>query len=213
MLRLIDRLRAEELWFGASWLPRLPARGFVFGARPVGEEVVVSGIGGKVEANESFLAAAQREYEEETGTPPPRLYAAPAPLSLGQPVRRGEDTEGAVALIRKRPDGWGDTVPDLCIAVFFGDVSSEPRPVEKLPAFVVVTPDQLRALARAEPVRADVVGELPDRWSTRVRLQDTPAALAARPELVDALWARPPIVANRPDGARAEQAASTERRS
>jgi ADP-ribose pyrophosphatase YjhB (NUDIX family) len=198
MTTLAQRLRAKGCWVGASWLPRMGDEGYLFGAGFDGSAVMLSAIGGKVEPGETFLQAARREYEEETGTSPPTLIprARPSLFGVEEPLAQAEDTEGGTILIRTMPGISSPHPPALWIMVFSGWVHEQPRPVEKLPAFVLLTPAAFTRVAeqRTLPAGVPVIGALGIDGPTPVVLGETLTALAAKPDVLGHLWqgAEPP---------------------
>lgn len=196
MTTLAQRLRADGAWLGASWLPRIGRDGYVFGveaahgdADPADPTVLLSAIGGKVEAGETFLGAALREYREETGTPPPVVAARARPILLGVDRPPAGDSEGGAVLIKTTPSKT--VLPDppaLWIMVFTGPVLADPRPVEKLTGFAVLTPAGFAAVAgqRMLPAGVRVIGR-PPATPAPVVLSETLAAVASRPDVLDLL--------------------------
>lgn len=186
---IAESLRASGAWLGASWLVRLRDEGFVLALKPRPHATEISAIGGKVESGESFLAAALREYEEETGCDPPRVVALPAPELFGVEAVPVPGVDGACALVRKRVRVPRGDEGVLWIAVFLGITARDPRPVEKIPAFLVVPPERFGALASGGVRCGRVIGDLPDAAARgEVIVRDTPAALATRPETIGLLW-------------------------
>jgi 8-oxo-dGTP pyrophosphatase MutT (NUDIX family) len=183
-------VRGEGAWLGASWLGRLRDEGFVFGAQLDGDALVVSAIGGKLDPGEGFLDAARREFREETGIVAPLPRDCARADLLGAELRDGEDTEGACVLIRKRPDTDLTDPPALWIAVFLGRLEEEPRPVEKLTAFLVVPPQAFDGLASGVAARqlGRVIGDPRAAEARRTVLRDTPKAVAECPGLLARLW-------------------------
>ncbi len=190
MTAFVERLRSQGCWLGASWLPRLNDRGYLLGAVPVNGRVLLSAIGGKVEAGEGFLEAAWREYVEETGTPPPTLIPWPSPTLLGTEDLPADDTEGGAILIRTVPRAKDPVPAALWIMVFTGVATHPPRPVEKLPAFVVVPPPALVTVLdrRALPADVEVIGAPVISLRAPVTLAETLTAVAAEPQILDRLW-------------------------
>ena len=190
--RLVDRLRREGAWLGASWLPRLGDEGFVFAATFGEGTLRLSAIGGKVEASEGFLQAARREYREETGNAPPSLEPIHEATLLGAELMPDEQTEDACVVIRKRPDVDLADPPPLWISVFLGRITEEPRPVEKLPVFIVLPPAAFEAFGDGvvDPRTWRLIGDPRAVGIERYELRDTPKALAETPGLLARLWHR-----------------------
>jgi 8-oxo-dGTP pyrophosphatase MutT (NUDIX family) len=183
-----ERLRAAGDWLGASCVARWRDAGFLFAARVDGARLVLSGIGGKVEAEETFRAAMLREYREETGTAPGRIVV-PAPRHLDARARREPVPASAAALMCERP-AEHPTGGTLWIAVFLAVAGDAPRPVEKVPAFAVVPPSvdhvdditQLALLVDGAPVPAS------SRAAT-VAVEHTARAVLGHPGLLRQWWA------------------------
>lgn len=139
-----DRLRARGDWLGASCVPRFRDLGMLFAARFEGEHVVLSGIGGKVEKDETFLDAALREYHEEAGEAA-NIDIVPV---VGEHLTPGADElpvpPMAAGLARLRPAAH-PSAGSLWITVYLGRVTVSPIPVEKVKAFAIVDPRDLTA--------------------------------------------------------------------
>jgi 8-oxo-dGTP pyrophosphatase MutT (NUDIX family) len=197
--RIIEEtLRARGDWLGASCVAGYHDHGFVLAAAVAERELILSGIGGKVEPGETFRAAALREFEEETGRVPETLVPAETwhltATARGLPV-----PSGAAGLIATRPEqhpagGW------LWIAVFLGRLSRPPLPVEKIRHFVVLAPDAFpprRAdgdavldCGRLRVFDGDGVRDLHDVLPgvREVRAIDTARAVLADPYALTAWW-------------------------
>ena len=177
---LEEKLRGEGSWLGASCLPWLSGRGFLLAAQmAAGSGVVLGGIGGKVEPGETFEEAVRREYEEETGTAFGRLVEIPEPVYLGDPAEDSPPPapSRAAALISRRP-AQHPAHGVLWIAMFLCVVRAEPRPVEKIPYFMVIDP---RAIPQPGAPRTDTrsVGDgLPQVVAAASWLPSPPAAAA-----------------------------------
>jgi 8-oxo-dGTP pyrophosphatase MutT (NUDIX family) len=200
---LEERLRGAGSWLGASCLPWLAGRGFLLAAQSAaGSGVVLGGIGGKVEPGETFEEAVRREYEEETGTAFGRLVEVPEPVYLGAPAEPSPPRapNHAAALISRRP-AEHPARGVLWIAMFLCVVRAEPRPVEKIPYFMVIDPRATSQLGTHQDIRqardglAYIVAAatwLPSRPAAAalegVSASNTAAAVLARPDLL-AGWA------------------------
>lgn len=198
---LADRLRRSGNWLGSSWLPRVRREGYAFAAHVEGGLLILSGIGGRVEPGESFLTAALREYVEETGTEAPELIPHDQPLQIDpvdgppNPPEYNEAAEGAVLLIRKQPDGCIDQAHSLWIACFEGYVCRDPLPVEKVPAFLILSPQEFAHVAgsaRRSSSQGRVIGRIALDWPAPVEFRNTAAAVAVRPRMLSDLWSTAP---------------------
>jgi 8-oxo-dGTP pyrophosphatase MutT (NUDIX family) len=139
---LEDRLRLRGDWLGASCVPRWGESGFLFAGRVEREVIVLSGIGGKVEPGESFMAAMLREFEEETGCRLEETCRVNSPRQLTEQARAEPVPDGAAALIARHPAAH-PAGGLLWIAVFLAVLHEQPRPVEKIDLFPIVPPESL----------------------------------------------------------------------
>ena len=137
---LEDRLRQRGDWLGASCVPRWGDSGFLFAGRIEREVLVLSGIGGKVEPGESFMAAMLREFEEETGCQLEVTCRVSPPRHLTELARTEPVLDGAAALIALHPAAH-PAGGLLWIAVFLAVLRERRRPVEKIDLFPVLPPE------------------------------------------------------------------------
>ncbi|MFL6130965.1 MAG: NUDIX domain-containing protein [Mycobacteriales bacterium] len=199
------RLRDRGDWLGASCVCRYRDLGFLLAGHVRDGALLLSGIGGKVEPQETFREAAVREFAEETGAEL-TIEEVPRPRHLTPEAAEIPVPAGAGALVAIRvPDGTAERL--LWIAVFAGTVTQTPRPVEKVPHFVLVPPatfaraervPDLDALAVLDgPVARPARDVLPS-GTVRVEAVLTARAVLTAPDLLTQWWA---ATAGRPAGA------------
>jgi len=130
-------LRERGDWLGASCVPQYRDRGLLFAGRISDGALVLTGIGGKVEPGETFREAVLREFAEEAGVVP-QLRRPPRARSVGDGASEVSVPEGAALLCSLRASSADSR--RLWIAVFIGTLEAAPRPIEKVPFFIVVPP-------------------------------------------------------------------------
>lgn len=186
----MDGLRARGDWLGASCVAAYRRAGFLFAAALDGPVLELSGIGGKVEQGESFGAAARREFLEETGVAVDLVPVGTGRL-LGSPAEPVPVPHGAAALIATRPE-LHPLAGTLWIAVFLARVAAAPRPVERVPYFAVIQPDEPEIRAdTVSIVDGDSLSPVPAIFPevTAVQTKDTARWVLAEPGLLAEWWA------------------------
>lgn len=132
--------------------------------------LALTGIGGRVEPGETFSECVLREVREETGTEA-RLTPCPRTLVVRGPEESSTAAlaEGPAAVVFRsasaspgRPWAPGRL---LAVAVFTGCLLDRPRPVEKLPLFVLLS-------------AADILAVLEDRHTAGTLLAACPVVKA-----------------------------------
>lgn len=160
----LSELIPAGVFIGTSLILRQGAL-FLYGLRPVkhtpsGPVLELTGIGGKLEAeDDSYSAGVLRETQEEIDCPV-GLMACPTTLVVRGPQQiqrvpvRGDERPAALVFRRHRTpphQPWhSDNQGEGVLVVFAAELLGQPRPALELPHLLWLQPEHILATARAD---------------------------------------------------------------
>lgn len=161
---LVTDLLPNGIFLGASLILH-QAGGFLFGIRPpkhyAGETILeITGIGGRIESFDRSLSdGVLREACEEIAAEVELIPCARTLVVRGMDDIEGITLEGSerpAALVFRRHrtpphKPWHPDYPDGgCIAVFLGDLTSDPQPSEEIPHLIWLKAEQILLTAQQD---------------------------------------------------------------